>query len=181
MIHEESNRLSRREVIQGTRAIMIANLVAPLTTGEAATTPFESTSASRDSAPLGRRIRGFQHFGMTVQNMDRAFEFYTEILGGTEIMRDGDFHGKKIHNTLMLNDEIEAFEQKINPVTIGVPDLRFALTHPQSLAKLPTSRFVGNDPRILIRSVTGWRTIHELVCFPITIAAAGHSDSRGHD
>jgi hypothetical protein len=23
--------------------------------------------------------------------MDRAFEFYTEVLGGTEIMRDGDF------------------------------------------------------------------------------------------
>jgi catechol 2,3-dioxygenase-like lactoylglutathione lyase family enzyme len=91
---------------------------------EAAIAPFESTSAARDNAPLGQRIRGFQHFGMTVQNMDRAFEFYTEILGGTEIMRDGDFHGEKIHNTLMLNDEIEAIEQKINPVTIGVPDLR---------------------------------------------------------
>jgi len=91
---------------------------------EAATTPSESASANRDSAPLGQRIRGFQHFGMTVQNMDGAFEFYTEILGGTEIMRDGDFHGEKIHNTLLLNDEIEAFEQKINPVTIGVPDLR---------------------------------------------------------
>jgi catechol 2,3-dioxygenase-like lactoylglutathione lyase family enzyme len=61
---------------------------------------------------------------MTVQNMERAFEFYTEVLGGTEIMRDGDFHGEKIHNTLMLNDEIEAVEQKINPATIGVPDLR---------------------------------------------------------
>ena len=76
-----------------------------------------------DNAPLGQRIRGFQHFGMTVQNMDRAFEFYTEVLGGTEIMRDGDFHGEKIHNTLMLNDEIEAIEQKINPATIGVADL----------------------------------------------------------
>jgi len=91
---------------------------------EAATTPSEDTAASGDGAPLGQRIRGFQHFGMTVQDMDRAFEFYTEILGGSEIMRDGDFHGEKIHNTLMLNDEIEAFEQKIDPVTIGVPDLR---------------------------------------------------------
>ena len=86
--------------------------------------PSKSISVDRGSAPLGKRIRGFQHFGMTVQNMDRAFEFYTEILGGTEIMRDGDFHGDRIHNTLMLNDEIEAIEQKINPVTIGVPDLR---------------------------------------------------------
>jgi catechol 2,3-dioxygenase-like lactoylglutathione lyase family enzyme len=61
---------------------------------------------------------------MTVQNLDRAFEFYTDVLGGTEIMRDGDFHGEKIQNTLMLNDELEALEQKINPATIGVPDLR---------------------------------------------------------
>jgi hypothetical protein len=61
-----------------------------------ATTPFESASSNRDSAPLGKRIRGFQHFGMTVQNMDRAFEFYTEILGGTEVLRDGDFHAEKI-------------------------------------------------------------------------------------
>ena len=56
--------------------------------------------------------------------MDRAFEFYTEILGGTEIMRDGDFHGEKIHNTLLLNDELEARALAINPATIGVPDLR---------------------------------------------------------
>ena len=118
------NKLSRREVIRGIGAITIASVVAPTAAIEAATAPFEGASANSDNAPLGQRIRGFQHFGMTVQNMDRAFEFYTEVLGGTEIMRDGDFHGEKIHNTLMLNDEIEAFEQKINPVTIGVPDLR---------------------------------------------------------
>ena len=50
---------------------------------------------------LGSRIRGVQHFGVTVQNMNRAFEFYTEVLGGTEIMRDGDFYGEPIHNTLL--------------------------------------------------------------------------------
>jgi len=79
---------------------------------------------ARDDGPLGQRIRGFQHFGMTVQNMNRAYEFYTEVLGGTEIMRDGDFQGEKIHNTLLLNDEIEAIEKRISPATIGVPDLR---------------------------------------------------------
>jgi catechol 2,3-dioxygenase-like lactoylglutathione lyase family enzyme len=46
-----------------------------------------------------------QHFGLTVQNMDRAFEFYTEVLGGSEVMRDGDFHGEKIHYTLALSGE----------------------------------------------------------------------------
>jgi len=124
MTDERKNTLTRRDIIRGTGAATIASLVAPATVMNGATTLFESASSNRDSAPLGQRIRGFQHFGMTVQNMDRAFEFYTEILGGTEIMRDGDFHGEQIHNTLMLNDEIEAIEQKINPATIGVPDLR---------------------------------------------------------
>lgn len=100
-------------------AIAIANLIDPTSATVAVTTRSENGCASGKSAPLGKRIRGFQHFGMTVQNMDRAFEFYTEILGGTEIMRDGEFHGEKIQNTLMLNDEIEAFEQKIDPVTIA--------------------------------------------------------------
>jgi catechol 2,3-dioxygenase-like lactoylglutathione lyase family enzyme len=124
MMQNEENKLGRREAIRATGAMTITSLVAPAIAMETATTASEKANASVDSAPLGQRIRGFQHFGMTVQNMDRAFEFYTEILGGTEIMRDGDFHGEKIHNTLMLNDEIEAFEQKIDPVTIGVPDLR---------------------------------------------------------
>jgi catechol 2,3-dioxygenase-like lactoylglutathione lyase family enzyme len=123
MMHGEKNALTRREVIRGTGAMTIASLVASAG-GMGTTPPAQSKSASNDSAPLGQRIRGFQHFGMTVQNLDRAFAFYTEILGGTEIMRDGDFHGEKIHNTLMLNDEIEAINQKINPATIGVPDLR---------------------------------------------------------
>jgi hypothetical protein len=51
----------------------------------------------RNSAPLGARIQGVQHFGVTVQNMDRAYEFHTEVLGGTEVMRDGDFQGERIH------------------------------------------------------------------------------------
>ena len=124
MIHSQDNGLNRREVIQGTGAMTIASLMAPLSAMGEGKMPSGNAPVNRETTPLGKRIRGFQHFGMTVQNMDRAFEFYTEILGGTEIMRDGDFHGEKIHNTLMLNDEIEAFEQKIDPVTIGVPDLR---------------------------------------------------------
>lgn len=78
----------------------------------------------RDQAPLGARLQGIQHFGLTVQNMNRAFEFYTEVLGGSEVMRDGDFHGEKIHNTLLVDQEILAREQKVNPRTIGVPDLK---------------------------------------------------------
>lgn len=78
----------------------------------------------RDDAPLGARLRGVQHFGLTVQNMDRAFRFYTEVLGGTEIMRDGDFQGEGIQNTLLLAEEIRARAEGVNPVALGVPDLR---------------------------------------------------------
>jgi catechol 2,3-dioxygenase-like lactoylglutathione lyase family enzyme len=73
---------------------------------------------------LGKRLQGVQHFGLTVQRMDRAFEFYTEVLGGTEIMRDGDFYGERIHNTLLTDQEIEARARQVNPRTMGIPDLR---------------------------------------------------------
>jgi len=82
------------------------------------------SSVTPQNAPLGARLQGVQHFGLTVQNMDRAFEFYTEVLGGTEIMRDGDFQGERIHNTLLTDQEIEARERQVNPRTMGVPDLK---------------------------------------------------------
>jgi catechol 2,3-dioxygenase-like lactoylglutathione lyase family enzyme len=82
------------------------------------------SAAERNAGPLGGRLQGVQHFGLTVQNMDRAFEFYTEVLGGTEIMRDGDFQGEVIHNTLLTDQEIEARVRQVNPRTMGVPDLR---------------------------------------------------------
>ncbi len=81
-------------------------------------------AGSRVNGSLGARLQGVQHFGVTVQNMDRAFEFYTEVLGGTEVLRDGDFQGEKIHYTLLADQEIVARERKVNPRTIGVPDLK---------------------------------------------------------
>ncbi len=85
--------------------------------------PAMAQGTARDAGPLGARLQGVQHFGLTVQNMDRAFEFYTEVLGGTEVMRDGDFQGERIHNTLLTDQEIAARERRVNPATIGVPDL----------------------------------------------------------
>jgi len=46
------------------------------------------------------------------------------VLGGTEIMRDGDFQGDRIHNTLLTDEDILARELGVNPSTRGVPDLR---------------------------------------------------------
>lgn len=76
------------------------------------------------SGSLGGRLQGVQHFGLTVQNMERAYAFYTEVLGGTEVMRDGDFQGERIHNTLLTDQEIEARVRRVNPRAMGVPDLR---------------------------------------------------------
>ena len=105
-----------------------------LATGALAATILAPVSAAQEQAaedgpkaadrPIGERLRGVQHFGVTVQNMERAYEFYTQVLGGTEVMRDGDFHGERIHNTLLTDQEIEARERGVNPRSLGVPDLR---------------------------------------------------------
>ena len=95
-----------------------------LSTQAAAQTPQPASLAERNNRPLGARLQGVQHFGLTVQNMDRAFEFYTEVLGGTEVMRDGDFQGERIHNTLLTDQDIEARARRVNPRTIGIPDLK---------------------------------------------------------
>src|SRR5262249_41751754 len=81
-------------------------------------------SGSRDNNPLNVRLQGIQHFGLTVQNMERAFEFYTEVLGGTEVFRHGDFQGDAVQNTLLADQEIVASEEHVTPATIGVPNLR---------------------------------------------------------
>ena len=114
----DPNQLNRRELLHaaGTGAAL-ALAGAGLASSGAMANP------ARDNGPLGLRLQGVQHFGVTVQNMDRAFAFYTEVLGGTEIMRDGDFHGEAIHNTLLTDQEIVAAERQVNPATIGVPDL----------------------------------------------------------
>ncbi len=82
------------------------------------------SAGGNSSASLATRLQGVQHFGVTVQDMERAFEFYTEVLGGTEILRDGDFHGEKIHNTLLTDQMLEARRRRVNPGTLGIPDLR---------------------------------------------------------
>ena len=118
--HDVSSGVERRDVIRAAGTTLIAGLAAPaLTASSAALAQTGSTDGSggRDDAPLGARLQGVQHFGLTVQNMDRAFEFYTEVLGGTEVMRDGDFHGERIHNTLLTDQEIEARVRKVNPRT----------------------------------------------------------------
>jgi catechol 2,3-dioxygenase-like lactoylglutathione lyase family enzyme len=111
----------RRNVLQGAGAAMVVGMTV---SGAATASAQTAAAAPQKSTPLGARLQGVQHFGLTVQNMDRAFEFYTEVLGGTEVMRDGDFQGERIHSTLLTDQEIEARVRRVNPRTMGVPDLK---------------------------------------------------------
>jgi catechol 2,3-dioxygenase-like lactoylglutathione lyase family enzyme len=126
--HQHTDQLDpkRRALLQTAGAAMVGGLAASTTlaTPAAAQVGPRISLGARNNGPLGARLQGVQHFGLTVQNMDRAFEFYTEVLGGTQVMRDGDFHGERIHNTLLTDQEIEARVRQVNPRTMGVPDLK---------------------------------------------------------
>ena len=122
---DDESELPRRTVLQSVGAAMVGGLAATaLPLAQAGAQAAGRRASMSDHAPLGARLQGVQHFGVTVQDMDRAFAFYTEVLGGTEVMRDGDFHGERIHNTLLADQDIEARARRINPQTMGVPDLR---------------------------------------------------------
>lgn len=89
-----------------------------------ATTLATHAAAAQEAPPLGERLRGVQHFGITVHDLGRAHIFYTQVLGGTEVLRDGDFQGAPIQNTLMQVDELRAAQRGVNPRSVGVPDMR---------------------------------------------------------
>src|SRR5262245_55347707 len=78
----------RREILRAAGGAAIGGIAATALTGNtsalaqnAAHPSPVSVAENRDNAALGARLQGVQHFGVTVQNMDRAFEFYTEVLG----------------------------------------------------------------------------------------------------
>jgi catechol 2,3-dioxygenase-like lactoylglutathione lyase family enzyme len=116
--------LQRRTVLQLVGTAALGGLATACVNPAAAQENIQAGVATPRGASLGRRLQGVQHFGLTVQNMERAFAFYTEVLGGTEIKRDGDFQGERIHNTLLTGQEIEARVRRVNPRTLGIPDLR---------------------------------------------------------
>ncbi|WP_454632631.1 VOC family protein [Bradyrhizobium cenepequi] len=123
---DNATDMGRRTLLQSAGAAIVTGLAAGTAAdAQAATQGASSMSpAERNEAPLGARLQGVQHFGLTVQNMERAYQFYTEVLGGTEVFRHGDFQGDEVQNTLLADQEIEANARGVNPRTIGVPDLR---------------------------------------------------------
>ncbi|AHE56589.1 VOC family protein [Sphingomonas sanxanigenens] len=115
--------LERRDLLRAAAGSAVLTGMATAAPAAAQGGPASATGGLARGS-VGARLQGVQHFGLTVQNMERAFELYTEVLGGNEVMRDGDFQGERIHNTLLTDQEILAGERHVNPRTIGVPDLR---------------------------------------------------------
>jgi catechol 2,3-dioxygenase-like lactoylglutathione lyase family enzyme len=73
---------------------------------------------------LGRYLQGVQHVGITVYDMEKSLEFYTEVLGGQVAVKGDGFIGEIMHNTLFQADELEAQAQGIDPTSLGVCDVR---------------------------------------------------------
>lgn len=122
--NNDATNLDRRDLLRATGAALAVGATGAIAGPAAAQTGRRMSAAARNTAPLGLRLQGVQHFGLTVQNMERAYEFYTEVLSGTEVFRHGDFQGDAVQNTLLADQEIVANELGVNPRTIGVPDLR---------------------------------------------------------
>jgi catechol 2,3-dioxygenase-like lactoylglutathione lyase family enzyme len=148
----------RRALLGAASSLAVTVLTAPAL-AQGATSQIATPAAPSRNSSLGGRLQGVQHFGVTVQNMNRAFEFYTEVLGGTEIMRDGDFQGERIHNTLLTDQELLARETKVNPRTIGVPDLK------------------GGSQRLDVRFIQFDNAVIELLQYRDATQASGDGDS----
>jgi hypothetical protein len=73
--HQDDTDLQRRLVLQTVGAAMLGGVVAAIPAPAAAQGARPQSATARNSGPLAARLQGVQHFGLTVQNMDRAFAF----------------------------------------------------------------------------------------------------------
>lgn len=106
------------------------------------------TGKQNGKSGLGHYLQGVQHFGLTVYDMGKAMEFYTEVLGGKVALSGDGFIGPVLHNTLFQKEDIEAIERGIDPKTLGVPNLRD-----------------GSDGAIDVRFISFGNTVVEVIHF----------------
>jgi len=69
-------------------------------------------------------LQGVQHFGLTVEDLDKSVEFYCEVLGGKLALSGDGFSGEELYNTLFQKDYLDAVRRGIDPKVLGVVDLR---------------------------------------------------------
>jgi len=73
---------------------------------------------------LGHFLQGIQHVGITVENLDKSLEFYTEVLGGKLAVGETRLVGDTIQNTIFQKEELDAIAQNIPLQALEVPNLR---------------------------------------------------------
>ncbi|HEY9695444.1 MAG TPA: EthD domain-containing protein [Oculatellaceae cyanobacterium] len=81
----------------------------------------------KGKSSLGHYLQGVQHFGITVYDMAKAMEFYTEVLGGKVALLGNGFTGSVLQNTLFQKEEIDSIEKAIEIKSLGVPNLEDGL------------------------------------------------------
>lgn len=73
---------------------------------------------------LGHLLQGVQHVGVTVEDMEKSLEFYTEVLGGKLAVGESELIGDLIQNTLFQKEELDAITEGINSEILDIPNLR---------------------------------------------------------
>ena len=73
---------------------------------------------------LGQYLQGVQHFGITVKDMAKSVEFYTQVLGGQIVVSESELVGDTVQNTLFQKEELDAIAQGIALEQADIPKLR---------------------------------------------------------
>jgi alkylhydroperoxidase/carboxymuconolactone decarboxylase family protein YurZ/limonene-1,2-epoxide hydrolase/catechol 2,3-dioxygenase-like lactoylglutathione lyase family enzyme len=114
--------------LAGQRSSKVANLIEKV----GATNQLKSDIVSLMSGEqnvksgLGHYLQGVQHAGITVSDMAKSLEFYTEVLGGKLVIAENDLVGDEMQNTLFQKEDLDAIAQGIDLETFGIPNLRDA-------------------------------------------------------
>ena len=87
-------------------------------------TELKSQSSPKTKSGLGHYLQGVQHFGVTVDDMAQALEFYTEVLGGKLVVSEDELVGDKAQNTLFQQEELDAIAAGIDLDKADIPHLR---------------------------------------------------------
>jgi ketosteroid isomerase-like protein len=72
---------------------------------------------------ISQHLQGVQHFGITVNNLDLALEFYIDVLGGKLAIGGDGFIGEELHNLLFQKEDLEAAQKGISAKGMGVPNI----------------------------------------------------------
>jgi len=74
---------------------------------------------------FSKLLKGVNHIGVTVEDIEQSLEFYIEVLGGRLIVKETGLASDLMHNTLLQKEELDALELGIKePRIFGVPNLR---------------------------------------------------------